>query len=297
MKRRRSLYAQPEIRSEESSAPGRGLMSSGAGQLSRGGGGQGRGAGAVTAEPSWVAAGREDVRTPARPVVALSASSGPPWDVRPTGRADVQRPRVRCPVSRASGCPVHPGVRTDRPAVSAALPPRCPRRAGPWSGSVWRAAPVGRSESTCPVVCGRRGRLPASGLTGRDSATWPCLARTRVDRSPGPPLGRRPGCGAAWAAGPTTCAGPGQGAGQMAGEHGASRCSPAPCTASWAGRRRGADRGPGPGGGDHAGWSLGEGGPAASGSGGPLGSVGEQPAAAARPRRVRSAIRQVRTGP
>jgi hypothetical protein len=54
-------------------------------------------------------------------------------DVRPTGRADVQRPRVRCPV--------HPGVRTDRPPVSAALPPGCPRRAGPWSGSVWRAAP------------------------------------------------------------------------------------------------------------------------------------------------------------
>jgi hypothetical protein len=38
----------------ESSAPGRGLMPSGAGQLSSGGGGQGRGAGAVHAEPSWV---------------------------------------------------------------------------------------------------------------------------------------------------------------------------------------------------------------------------------------------------
>jgi hypothetical protein len=54
MKLRRSLYARPEIRSEDSSAPGRDLMPSGAGQLSSGGGGQGRGAGAVTAEPSWV---------------------------------------------------------------------------------------------------------------------------------------------------------------------------------------------------------------------------------------------------
>jgi hypothetical protein len=39
----------------DSSAPGRGLMPGGAGQLSSGGGSQGRGAGAVTAEPSWVA--------------------------------------------------------------------------------------------------------------------------------------------------------------------------------------------------------------------------------------------------
>src|SRR5215218_3223211 len=64
----------------------------GAGQLFSGGG-QGRGADVVTAEPSWVAkrpqtlrpgrglaaqrvvAGREDVRAPATPVVALSASS------------------------------------------------------------------------------------------------------------------------------------------------------------------------------------------------------------------------------
>jgi hypothetical protein len=48
-----AFYARPNS-SEDSSAPGRDLMPSGAGQLSSGGGGQGRSAGAVTAEPSWV---------------------------------------------------------------------------------------------------------------------------------------------------------------------------------------------------------------------------------------------------
>jgi len=100
-------------------------MPGGAGQLSSGGG-QGRGAGAVTAEPSWVAerpqsrwpgarsgrpggvAGREDVRTPARPVVPLSASSGPPWGC-PSNRSSGHPASTR-PVSRRPG---HPGVRTD----------------------------------------------------------------------------------------------------------------------------------------------------------------------------------------
>jgi hypothetical protein len=49
-----SAYPRPNS-SEKSSAPGRGLMPGGAGQLSSGGGAQGRGAGAVTAEQSWVA--------------------------------------------------------------------------------------------------------------------------------------------------------------------------------------------------------------------------------------------------
>jgi hypothetical protein len=80
-------------------------------------------------------------------------------DVRPTGRADVQ-------------CP---GVRTDRPPVSAALP-RCPGRAGPWSGSAWWAAPrSGAAGRRAAVVRGRRGRLPASDLTGSDGATLAVL--------------------------------------------------------------------------------------------------------------------------
>jgi hypothetical protein len=144
----------------------------------------GRGAGVVTTEPSWVAkrpqtlgsgrglaaqrvvAGRQDVRTPATPVVALSASSVRRADVRPIGHADVRCPRVRCPRDRC-----HPGVRTDGPPVSAALQPRCPHRAGPWNGSVRAGRPRwAQWVRRAAVVRGRRSRLPASGLTGRDGA-------------------------------------------------------------------------------------------------------------------------------
>jgi hypothetical protein len=88
-------------------------------------------AGVVTAEPSWVAERRRggnpsevwaaqpavavvvavgDVRTAGSPFVALSASAVRRADVRPTGRADVRCPCVRC----------NPGVRTDTRPVSAA---------------------------------------------------------------------------------------------------------------------------------------------------------------------------------
>jgi hypothetical protein len=161
-----------------------------------------------------VVAGREDVRTPARPVGALSASSGPPWG-RPSNRSSGR------PVSRRPG---HPGVRTDRPLVSAVLPPRCPR-AGPgvarWGGPPSRAqrvdVPRGPRAAWSPACIG-------PDQKGRERR-WPCLARTRVDPSPGPPLGRRPGCGAAW---PTRALVQGQGAGRVAGEHGPSSCSSAP---------------------------------------------------------------------
>jgi hypothetical protein len=114
-------------------------------------------------------------------------------DVRPAGRADIQCPDVRCPGVQCIRCP-------DGQASGVRALPRCPRRAGSWSGSVWRAAAprLGAAGRRAAVVRGRRGRLLASGLTGRDGTTWPWLARTRVDRSPGPPLGWLPGCGAAW---------------------------------------------------------------------------------------------------
>jgi hypothetical protein len=120
-----------------------------------------------------VAVGRQDVRTLATPVVALSASSVRRADLRPIGQADVRCPRVRCP---RVGCPrdrCHPGVRTDGPPVSAALQPRCPHRARPWNGSVRRASPLGAWVRRAAVVRGRRGRLPAWGLTGRDGAALP----------------------------------------------------------------------------------------------------------------------------
>jgi hypothetical protein len=113
----------------------------------------------------------------------------PPWGC-PSNRSSGRQASMR-PVSRRPG---QPGVRTDRPPVSAALPPGCPRRAGPRSGSVWRAAPAGRSGPTCRRVCGRRGRLPASVLTRRG---WGGVGRgwlapgSTVARGRG--FGRRPG--------------------------------------------------------------------------------------------------------
>jgi hypothetical protein len=169
------------------------------------------------------------------------------------GRADLQRPGVRC-----SRCPVHPGVRTDTPPVSAALPPRVSAPRWTWSGSAWRAAPAGRSGSTCPRGLwaawspagigphGKRWRggcrcLLAGGSTVARAAAWPA---SRLRRRLGP-------------GGPTGALVQGQGAGRVAGSMGPSRCSPAPVgrPGQVAGVVPG--HGPGPGGGDHAGWSLG----------------------------------------
>jgi hypothetical protein len=195
-----------------------------------------------------VVAGREDVRTPATPVVALSASACPPCG-RPSNRSSGR------PVSR-DRC--HPGVRTDGPPVSAALPPRCPDRAGPWNGSVRRAVPVGAMGLTAAVVRGRRDRLPAWGLTGRDGValavggshegrrqTWaaaPHAHRRRV--SP-----RRL---------PTRELVQGQGAGRLAGGTRTPRCSPIPPQVR-PGQVAGVvpDHRAGQRGGDHARWSLG----------------------------------------
>jgi hypothetical protein len=106
----------------------------------------------------------------ARPDVALSASPVPWWG-RPSNRSS-GRPMSRRPVSRR---PLQSGVRTDRTPVSAALPPRCPRRAGPgvarcggppsgWAQWVdvppWSAGGV--------VAC--RHRAGRQGMVRR----WPC---------------------------------------------------------------------------------------------------------------------------
>jgi hypothetical protein len=242
-------YSRPNS-SEDSSAPRR-SVEGGAAQLF-GGGGQGRGAGVVTAEPSWVAkrpqtlrpgrgltaqrvvAGREDVRTPATPVVALSASSVRRADVRPIGQADVRCPRVRC----------HPGVRTDTRPVSAALQPRCPHRAGPWNGSVRRAIPVGRNGFDVPPWSAAAWSPARIGPEGKG---WCWVGRGWLARGSRADLGRRiaraqaaapPRRLAAW---PTRELVQRQGAGRLAGEHENEQVltSP-PAGASWAGCRRGA---------------------------------------------------------
>jgi hypothetical protein len=119
----------------------------GAGQLSSGSGGQGRGAGAVTAEPSWLAE-RPRCRDPARSgrLAGGRRSRGCP-DTGQAGRCRVRLVRSAVgasvqPVERtssvhasgvqasgASGCP-------DGQASGVRALSRCPRRAGPWSGSV-----------------------------------------------------------------------------------------------------------------------------------------------------------------
>jgi hypothetical protein len=297
--------------SEDSSAPGRGLMPGGAGQLSSGGGGQGlrrrcrhRGAvlggrappGAVTWARSGRPAGgrrREDVRTPARLVVALSAPPVPPWGCpssRSSGRPTSRRPVSTRPVSRR---PPHPGVRTDTL--------RCPRRcrhvvraALIWSGSVWRAAPGWAQPVDVPR--GRRAAWSPAGL-GPDGKGGGGVGRGWLARGSTLAQGRRvAGVAAAappWPQRADTGAGPGQGAGR-GGEHGGA----------WEGA--GAHR-PRPGvlgalvgvvptrGLDQqlvttlrGRWARVV--PWRPAPEGPPGSVGEQPAAAARPRRVRSAV-------
>jgi hypothetical protein len=268
MRRRRSFYARPEIVRGQQCAEAR--RRGGAGQLLSGGG-QGHGAGVVTAVPSWVAkrpqtlrpgrglaaqrvvAGREDVRTPTMPVVALSASSVRRADVRPIGRADVRCPRVRCPRDRC-----HPGVRTDGPSVSAALQPRCPDRAGPWNGSVRRAVPVGRNGFDVPR--GPRAAWSPARI-GPDGKGWCWVGRgwlgqgSTADRRP--PHRTPTGWGAA---SPPGRQGSWSSARVLVGWLGStrtSRCSPVPCGCVLGRCRRGARPWAGQGGGDHALWSLG----------------------------------------
>jgi hypothetical protein len=207
---------------------------------------------ARSGRPQRVVARREDVRPGAGYAGRrLSASFVRRADVRPIGHADVRCPRVRCPGVRCSG------VRTDRPALSAAMPPRGPHRAGPWDGSLPRAVPAGRMVRCAAVVRGRRGRLPAWGLTGRDGAgvavggshegrhqTW--AAPSHAHR-----LRRRL---AAW---PTREQVQRQGAGRLAGEHENQQVLTSPPQV-----RPGQVAGVVPdhgrqGGGDHAPWSLG----------------------------------------
>jgi hypothetical protein len=260
-----AFYSQPNS-AEDSSAPRRGVEG-GAGQLFSGGG-QGRAqvssprsrhgwpsapdaaTRARSGRPAGVA-GREDVRTPATSVVALSASSVRRADVRPIGHAGrpvstrpvSTRPvPSRCPDGRASG------VRGSAAALSG---PRWPLE---WLGAASRPRWAQWVRRTA-VVRGRRGRLPASGLTGRDDAA---LAVG------GSPEGRRQ----TWAAASHVHrlrrrladkgAGPRQGAGRLAGEHENTQLRTSPPQVR-PGQVAGVvpDHGAGRGGGDHARWSLG----------------------------------------
>jgi hypothetical protein len=205
-------------------------MPSGAGQLSSGCGGQ---AAAQVPSPS----GRRSDRS--LPCPRPRSRRG---DVRPTGRADVQRPGVRCPGVRCIQVSGRTGLRCPRRcrrAVRAALDLE-------WLGVAGRPR-VGAVGRRVAVVRGRRGRLPASGRTGRDGAALAVLARRRVTVAQGRLLGRRPGWGAAWPPGRhgrwsrAGCRPGGGGAWDGAGAHRPPQCvlgrSPAWCR-PWAWTRR-----------------------------------------------------------
>jgi hypothetical protein len=215
------------------------------------------------------------VRTPARSVVALSASSGPPWDVRPTGRADIQRPRVRCPGVR---CPGVRGIqvsgRTGSGVRGAAAGLSVPRWTLEWLGVAGRPGRAQRVDVPPWPVGGVVACLHRAGRQG-DAAALAVAGSHEVDRSQGRRLAGVPAAAPSWPQRADTGAGPGPGCQSGGGgSMGPSRCSPAP--AGRPGQVVGVvlTKGPGPGGGDHAGWSLGEGGPVASSSGGPTGFGG-----------------------
>jgi hypothetical protein len=262
-------------------------------------------AGVVTAEPLWVAERRrrgnpgedwaaqpavavavavEDVRTPATPVVARSASS-------------VHRAGVRPMVRRTSGVHtsgVHTTVRSGCPDGYASgvrgLRPRCPHRAGCWNASVRRAASVGRNRFDVPPWGPRAAWSPARVGPAGTGWSWVGVeARTRVD-------GRQhPGCGPRSPPGRPRELVPCQGAGRLAGGARADQVLTSPPQVSWARCRRGRpamdDTGPTPTRRPRSVVTL----PVQPSSGGPIGFGGEQAAAAARPRYVRSAVHQVLT--
>jgi hypothetical protein len=174
----------------------------GAGQLSRGGGGQGRGAGAVTAEQSWVAE---------RPRRRNPGEVGPPSGCRRSRGCPDAGQAGRCPVRlvrSAVGMSVQPVERTSSIHASgvqciqvtgrtrsgvrgaaAALSARWTR-----SGSVWRAAPAGRSGSTCRPGPRAAWSPACIGPDGKGMVRhWPCLARMRstVARAAAGPASRQ----------------------------------------------------------------------------------------------------------
>jgi hypothetical protein len=173
-------------------------------------------------------------------------------------------------------------------AVRTALDPGMARCGGP--------SPLGAMGSTCRVVRGRRGRLPASGLTGRDGAGLAVGGSDKGRRQTGDRRIARPQAGApprrlaGKGAGPAPgCWSVGWGAPERAGAH------QSPAGASWAGAGVVPDHGL-----DRevvttlCGRWAGDG-PVSSVPERPMGLGGEQTAAAARPRHVRSAVGQALT--
>jgi hypothetical protein len=209
--------------------------------------------GQVGPPSGWSPVARMSGRRPGRSLPCPRSRSRR-GDVCPAGRADIQRPGVRCPGVRC------PGVRCIQ--VSARTGLRCPRR---------RRRPVRALDpgvARCggpprPGAAGRRARGPraawAPACIGPDRKGWFALAvpgSHEVDRSQGRRLVGVPAAAPPWPRGPTRALVEGQGAGRW-GSMGPSRCSSAP--QGVLGRSLAWCRPwPGPGGDDHAAWSLGQ---------------------------------------
>jgi hypothetical protein len=197
-------------------------------------------------------AGRKGCPDAGRAGRCLSARPVRRGDVRPTGRADVQHPGVRCPGVRG----IQVSGRTGSGVRGAAAALSAPR----WTPEWLSGGPPGRAQrvDVPPWSVGGGGRLPASGRMGRGwcgvgrgwlargstvarAAAWLAFRLRRrlglggpTRAGPGP--GCRPGGGGAWDAEGASPVPP-QGVGAVAGVV--------------------PDHGLGPRGGDHAEWSLG----------------------------------------
>jgi hypothetical protein len=310
MKRRRSLYARPEIirgqqcagarlhaerccaagqsqRRQVSSPRSRHRLPSAADAATRA---------RLRRQPAAAAVvAVQDVRTPATPSVALFASSVRHADRRPSngsgGRPMSTASSVHATgVMRMSG---QTGVWCPRP-----LQPCCPHRAGSRNAPVPRDWPRWAHRVRRVAVVGERlgRRCPNRACREGWSCVGQCVAGTSGDGRPGPPLRTGKGGGAALTAWATKGAGAALGAGRVAGGHGKEQVrTRRSAGASRTGCRRGARHGP-----DRevvttvSGRCAGVG-PVSSGSGGPIRFGGEQPAAAARPRYVRRAVRSALT--
>jgi hypothetical protein len=197
----------------------------------------GRGAGTVTAEPSWVAErsrhrGPGEVGPPSRwsPVARMSGRRpagccpvrvpGPAVgvSVRPTGRADVQRPRVRCPGVRCIQVSGRTGLRCPR---------RCRRAVRRWT-LAWLGV-AGRPRLGPPVDVPRGPRAAWSpARIGPGGKRWWGVGRGWLTRGLTVAQGRASRLRRRLAAGPTRALVQARVPAGWRGSMGQSRCSPAP---------------------------------------------------------------------
>jgi len=215
---------------------------------------QASGPGEVGPPSGWSPVARMSGRRPGRSLPVRLVRSAVGMSVQPVERTS----SIRASGVHASGVQCHPrcpdgpgsGVRGAAAALSA---PRWPLE---WLGVAGRPGRAQRVD-VAPWSAGGVVACRASGRTGRG---WCGVGRGWLARGSTLGQGRRL-AGVPAAAPPgrraDTGAGPGQGAGRVAGEHGAEQVLTGP--AGRPGQVAGVvpDHGPGSRGGDHAGWSLG----------------------------------------